>query len=157
MKILKFILLAVSIFTWISCNNDLAQKTETELKQEIELAMDKYVEAVKIANVDSVLDCWAENSRYISSKNDISGKDELKEFLSPLYEKLEVFELTTHTLRLEVSEELAAQFIEYSEEVSFGDSQKKSLSGRMLTIWKKEGEEWKISMVNTIPINDSIH
>ena len=158
MKTLHVYLLAILILGLYACNNNIPEKSEEELSQEIEQALEKYVDAVKTLNVDSVVNCWTEDGRYISSQRDVEGKESLTEWLTPLYKDLNVFELKATTTKLDITNNLAVHLSEYSQIISIGDGPKSSVSGEQLFIWIKENGKWKISMGYGIPSQkDTIH
>lgn len=149
------VLIALVFF---SCTNDIQNKSNEDLSMEIELAMQHYVDAIKSLNVDSVVDCWTRDGRFISDKRDIQGKENLKEWLSPVYEDLYIFELKATTTTLEVTDNLAVHLSEYHEVLSKGDGPRNTISGEQLFIWEKEDGKWKISMGYAIPsFEDTIH
>lgn len=157
MKVYKSILFIVGILTFLACSNNVQVKSREDLNKEIELAMEHYINAIKSLNVDSVADCWAVNSKFIGKK-DIDGKEELIDYLTPRYKDVTFLDLDANTLKLDVSDSLAVQLSEFSQTFSVGGGPKTSVTGRQITVWKKENEKWKISLVNNIPsLNDTIH
>ncbi|MEN8249385.1 MAG: nuclear transport factor 2 family protein [Bacteroidota bacterium] len=158
MKTNKSILFIVGTLTFLACSNNVKVKSKEALKKEIEFAMEHYIYAINSLNVDSVVDCWAVNSKFISANNDIDGKEELIDFLAPRYKDVTFVKLEANTLKLDVSDSLAVQLSEYSQTFSIGGGPKTSVTGRQITVWRKENETWKISLVNTIPSpSDTIH
>ena len=138
MKKITPIAFAIIISGIFSCNIDVQENkkeklsqenTKEVLREEIETALQNYVDAVKTLNVNSVVDCWTEDSRFISINNDINGKKEFTEMLTQLYENLNIIELKARTTKLDVSDNLAVQMSEYSEILSMGDNPIDTISG----------------------------
>jgi len=45
---------------------------------------------MKTINVDSVVAFWKDDLKFITSDNDIDGKEALREFLTPIYKGLTI-------------------------------------------------------------------
>jgi len=148
MKILKNFLLIILFLGIYSCSKNVPEKSEEELKMEIEKTLENYIEAIKTSNVEAVLEFWIEDCRSIEGNSDIKGKEELRELLIPIYKTLTIFELDVTTKSLDITENLAVHITEHSEILSEGG---KRTGGEKLFIWKKENGKWKISMDYSIP------
>ncbi len=157
MKLYNSILLVLSAILLLSCNNQ-KQPSSTDLSSEIEKTWDQYVDAMKTTNVDSVLEFWADDLKIITSTSYIDGKEELRNFLTPIYEGLTIHEVNSISTKMDVSEKLAVDVREYSETVSINDGEMQTSTGKQVTVWKKIDESWKISLVTITPTTpDSIH
>lgn len=113
---------------------------------------------MKTVNVDSVVAFWADDLKLITKEDDIDGKEELRDFLTPLYNGLTIHELIGTSTKMDITDKLVVDVFEYSETISFDGVNEQTITGKQVTVWKKIDESWKISIVAITPTTpDSIH
>lgn len=123
------------------------------MKRKIEEVSGKYLNAVKSLNVEKVLSFWMEDLNiYRHSSDDIVGKKALKEVIEPTYQTLEVHELDVISREIDVSDNIAVEFVEFSEKLSRNGGDAEVELGRYIAIWKKTGDGWKISKMVTLKV-----
>ena len=158
MKLQNMILLACAASLVIGCSIQEQPLSSADVSKEIKETWDQYVGAMKTVNADSVLAYWADDLKFITSGDDIDGKEALGGFLTSMYTGLTIHKMNSTSTKLEVSESLAVDVSEYAETISYNGGDMQTLTGKQLTVWKKIDDVWKISIVAITPTSpDSIH
>lgn len=158
MKLQNMILIAFAASLVFGCSNQEQPLSSADVSKEIQKTWDQYVIAMKTVNVDSVLAYWADDLKFVTSEDDIDGKEALGDFLTTIYTGLTIHELNSTSTKLEVSDSLAVDVSEYSETISYNGGDMQTLTGKQVTVWKKMDDGWKISIVAITPTTpDPVH
>jgi ketosteroid isomerase-like protein len=128
-------------------------KEPADMKQEIEKVSNEYLSAVKSLNVEQVLSFWMEDLViYRHSAEDVVGKNALREILEPAYKAMEVHEVDVILREIDVSGNIAVEFVEFSEKLSRNGGDVMDEPGRYISVWKKTGDGWKIRKMITLKV-----
>jgi len=141
-------LLVVVICILFSHSFSFAQETDANVKSKISEYGDRYEQAMMNNDVNAILELHADNAIVLPSYEGIQkGKEQLRTLWQKDIEsgnKVTNFEITTTDIQQEGN--VIIEIGTYNVAIDMKDSdQPFNDTGKYLTIWEKQGNDWKIA------------